>query len=43
MSGYNLPGAGIFVFCMGISAVSGWVVIEFILWVFSLVKTSFGG
>ncbi|AUR84156.1 TMhelix containing protein [Vibrio phage 1.049.O._10N.286.54.B5] len=43
MSGYNLPGGGIFVFCMGIAAISGWVVIEFIIWVFSFVKIYFGG
>lgn len=42
MSGYNLPGMGTFLACMGIAAVLGWGVIEFVLYLFSFVHLSLG-
>lgn len=42
MSGYNLPGTGTFIFCMGVAAVIGWGLIEFLLWMLSFIHVSVG-
>jgi len=39
---YNLPGVGTFLACMGICAVFGWALIEFVIFLFSFITISLG-